>query len=206
MEGNQVKFKVRDKRNKGWFFVDNEYLNGYGKVLGGLGIAIYVDLCRHADSDQKCFPSQKLIAKELKMGERTVRKYIKLFERYHIIEITKERSNKGKWLNNTYWLLDKTEWIKPKATITSGLTKGNRMPTQRHLTTQPEADDNSLRIPIKKNTNKKNTNFSSSKLKPFYKITNQPMWKDSYGKWFVIRGKDDFSEFAGDIKKDIVWK
>ena len=32
------------------------------------------------------------------------------------------------------------------------------------------------------------------------------MYKDDNGKWFVIRGHNDFSEFAGDIKKDIEYK
>jgi len=152
----QTLFKVRDKRNKGWFFVDNEYLNGFGNFFGGNGVSIYVDLCRHSDNNQKCFPSEKTIAEELHLTDRTVRKYLKLFEKYHLIEITKERSNQGKWLNNTYWLLDKSEWIKPEEIVSYGKTRGNKRQNQRKITTQPEETNNSLTIPIKNNTNKKN--------------------------------------------------
>lgn len=75
-----------------------------------------------------------------------------------MIEITKKRSQEGKWLNNTYWLLDKTEWIKPKEVVSDGQSIGNKTQNHRKLTTEPEETDNSLTIPIKKNTNKKNTN------------------------------------------------
>ena len=156
-------FKVRDRRNKGWFFVDNEYLNGYGKIFGSVGVAIYINLCRHVDSEQKCFPSQKTIGEELNLTDRTIRKYIKLFEKYHLVEITKEKSNRGKWLNNTYWLVDKSEWIKPEETTSYRETKGNKTQIQRKLTTQPKETDNSLTIPIKNNTNKKNSVFKNLK-------------------------------------------
>ena len=87
MEQQQL-FKGRDKRRKGWFWLDNDYLNGYAQFFGAIGTAIYVSLCRHSNNEtQKCFPAQKLIAKENNIGERTVRQYIKIFEQYHIISI-----------------------------------------------------------------------------------------------------------------------
>ena len=73
-------FKIRDRRQKGWFYLDNEYLNGYARVFGAVGTAIYVSLCRHADNEtQQCFPSVELVAEELCIGRNTVTKYIKLF-------------------------------------------------------------------------------------------------------------------------------
>lgn len=173
----QTLFKVRDKRNKGWFFVDNEYLNGFGNFFGGNGVSIYVDLCRHSDNNQKCFPSEKTIAEELHLTDRTIRKYLKLFEKYHLIEITKERSNQGKWLNNTYWLLDKTEWIKPEETVSDGKPIGNKRQNQRKITTQPEESNNSLTIPIKNNTNKKKTHITDKQvvgkdISPIETLTN----------------------------------
>ena len=149
-------FKVRDRRNKGWFFVDNEYLNGFGKFLGGNGVAIYIDLCRHSDIDQKCFPSQKTIAEELNLSVNTVKKYLKLFVKFRLIEITKERNMQGKWINNTYWLLDKSEWIKPGATIGYGKPEANNdqaIANQQQNHRQP--------LPTN-NTHKKNTNKNMS--------------------------------------------
>ena len=60
--------------------IGNIVYNGYGKFLGGIGVSIYVDLCRHADNNQKCFPSEKTIAEELRLTDRTIRKYLKLME------------------------------------------------------------------------------------------------------------------------------
>lgn len=108
-------FKGRDKRKKGWFWMDNDYLNGYAQYFGAIGTAIYVSLCRHSNNEnQKCFPAMETIAEEVGISENTVRKYIHLFGKYKIIGIEKERDYKTKkWLNNIYTLLDKTEWIKP---------------------------------------------------------------------------------------------
>jgi hypothetical protein len=142
-------FRVRDKRNKGWFWVDNEYLNVYGKFFGAIGTAIYLNLCRHADEEQKCFPSIKMIAEELGISERTVKKYLKLFRDYRLIKVERERSKDGKWLNNVYWLLDKSEWIKPGEIISPGLARGKSEQSQGQL------------LPPK-NTNRKNTHNISS--------------------------------------------
>ena len=128
-------FKGRDKRKRGWFWLDNDYLNGYGKVFGPVGVAIYVSLCRHVDNKtQKCFPAQETIAGELKITSRTVRKYLALFQKYHIVSISKERDIiTKKWLNNVYTLLDKDEWIKPEETISDG------KPEETNSTKKPKA-------------------------------------------------------------------
>ena len=152
-------FQIRNRRNKGWFYLDNDYLNGYARFFGAIGTAIYVSLCRHADSDQKSFPSQRLIAEELNISERTVRNYLKRFEEYHIILREKERHERTKrWLNTVYYLLDKSEWVKPSATGAYG-ARGNR----RH---EPSAtDDKSHRqqVPLK-NTHIKNTHIRKEKI------------------------------------------
>lgn len=163
-------FKVRDRRNKGWFFMDNDYLNGYAKHFGAIGTAIYVSLCRHANGEQKCFPSQKLIAEELNIGERTVRNYLNLFVEHRLITVDKERKS-GKWLNNVYTLLDKDEWIKPEATVADG-TKG----ISQH---SPKANDNSNQrhvVPTK-DTNSKKTNKKERKIKSSEERIN-PIKKD----------------------------
>lgn len=110
---NTKPFIVRDKRNKGWFYLDNEYLNGLGKHMGPIGIAVYVSLCRHADGQQTCFPAQELIAEETGVGERTVRKYIDLLKKYNVIAVEREKKGR-KWANNLYYLLDKSQWQYPK--------------------------------------------------------------------------------------------
>lgn len=103
-------FQVRDFRDKGFFVVDDLYLNGYAKHLGTSASMIYFSLCRHADKEQRCFPSQDLIAEELGLHPRTVLEKIKVLEDWGMIRKDKIRSDKGKWLNNVYYLLDKSEW------------------------------------------------------------------------------------------------
>ena len=108
MEKNE--FKVRDLRRKEKFFIDDDYINGYARHLDPFATAVYLSLCRHADKYQKCFPSQDRIAKQHKMGRATVARKIALLESHNIIKKEQIRSPQGKFLHNTYLLLDKTCW------------------------------------------------------------------------------------------------
>lgn len=148
-------FRVRDRRNKGWWYADNEYLNGYAKIFGPVGSAIYFSLCRHADDDQKCFPAQGLIAEEFGISRRTVLRHINKLEEYNLIHIEKGRNtNTQQWENNVYWLLDKSEW-KPK----------NSHVTQSHTEEPCDFNDTShVTQSHTKNTNLKNTNIYKTKL------------------------------------------
>jgi hypothetical protein len=111
----QKSFKVRDFRDKGFFMVDDAYLNGYAKELGITATSIYFVLCRCADKDQIAFPSQDYIAEKLGIHSRTVRRNIKLLSDWKIIKIKQIRNHKGHFLHNTYYLLDKSEWLPTSA-------------------------------------------------------------------------------------------
>lgn len=104
--------KVRDFRNKQFFMVDDAYLNGYARHLGVTASMIYICLCRHVDKEQVAFPSQRTIAEKLGIKWRTVMEKTKLLEKWGLIDVKKIRNENGVWLNNTYTLLDKTEWKK----------------------------------------------------------------------------------------------
>lgn len=146
-------FKVRDFREKHFHLVDDVYLNGYAKHFDPHTTAVYLSLCRHADKDQLCFPSQRLIAKEHNIGERTVRDKLELLEKWNIIQREKGRNKVGKWLNTTYILLDKSLWKKPSANVADG----RKLPSHRQ------------ELPIK-DTHKKDThiiNIGESPLKRF---------------------------------------
>jgi DNA-binding transcriptional regulator YhcF (GntR family) len=93
--------------------VDDAYLNGYAKHLGPTASMIYLSLCRHTDKNQRSYPAQKLMAEELGINERTVMRKITVLKKWNLIKVKKIRSGKGEWLNNTYYLLDKTEWKQP---------------------------------------------------------------------------------------------
>lgn len=107
--------KIRDRRNKGWFWVDNEIIDTYGKYIGPLGIAVYLSLCRHADvQSQWSFPSQETIAMELGISSRCVRDYLLLLQKIKMIKKERHRDIVSKrWISNTYALLDQSQWAKP---------------------------------------------------------------------------------------------
>jgi hypothetical protein len=150
-------FKIRDKRNRGWFFLDNEYLNGYAKIFGPIGTGIYLSLCRHASiHDQKSFPSEKLIAEELAIGERSVRNYLKQLEEWNLIVIEKARSERGTFFHNVYWLIDKSEW-KPKPSANHADGTESTKPSARD-------DRNQRHVMPYKDTHDKNTHNKEAHL------------------------------------------
>jgi hypothetical protein len=126
-------FKVRDLRKKEQFIIDDVYLNGYGKIFGPIGTAVYLSLCRRAGKQQSCWPSEKKIAADHGITDRTVRKYIKIFAEANLISIEHERTQSGKWPHNIYYLLDKSEWKKPEEIISAG--------DRRKLTAPPEENN-----------------------------------------------------------------
>ena len=105
--------KIRNKRNKGWFYLDNEYLNGYARLMNPLASLVYISLCRHADNEsQQCFPSMKLIAEELGISTKTVERCTKELQSWNIISIEKSKREDGTQAPNNYTLLDKEVWVK----------------------------------------------------------------------------------------------
>lgn len=146
-----MELKTKQSRGKGWFIVDNKIVDIYGKYLGTIGLAIYINLCRRADNKtRKCFPSQIRIAKELGITDRTVRKYIQCLMNYNLIVCNREKKG-GKWLNNVYTLIDKDFWLNPKEIVSFG-NQRNGM----HLLEEFDAIFNGKDIPIK-DTNRKDT-------------------------------------------------
>jgi hypothetical protein len=108
-----INFKVRDFRDRGFWVSDDVYMNGYARHLGTTASMVYFCLCRHADKEQKAFPSQQLIAEELGINDRVVMRKIKLLEDWGIIKKEKTRNTAGEYLFNTYFLLDKSGWKLP---------------------------------------------------------------------------------------------
>jgi hypothetical protein len=141
---------IRDIRRKEKFQIDDEYLNGYARHCGPMATLVYLSLCRHANSSQQCFPSKKLIAEELNIGERSVYNGLKILEEWKIIRVEpQERRPDGSYRNNIYTLLDKSVWkAKPQASGADG--------TKIHA---PQASDDIHRRHVvpNKETHKKDT-------------------------------------------------
>jgi len=103
--------EIRDKRDGGWFWMDNEYLNGYAKFLTPSATTVYISLCRHSNNDtQQCFPSMRLIAEELGIATRTVVRATKELENWGIITIDRSKKVDGTQAQNIYILTAKKMW------------------------------------------------------------------------------------------------
>ena len=137
-----MQFKVRDKRRKERFFIDDEYLNGAAKLVGIFGTGVYMALCRYANQEQSCFPSQERMAGQLNIGLASVKRGLKSLEDYNIIST--KRIGKGR--NNEYWLLDHTEW---RIKVIAPTEPSGEFPQSHHpVLTEP------LRLPNKDTYNK----------------------------------------------------
>ena len=89
MASQALLFVVRDQREPGWFFVDNEIVDKYGARLGAYGLAIYNILSRHCKNatQQVSNLSQRDIAATLQISQDRVRKsLLDLFE-LHLIHV-----------------------------------------------------------------------------------------------------------------------
>ncbi len=153
-------FVVKDSRKKGWYQSDNLFVDVYAKHFGVIGSCVYASLCRHADVARKSFPSQKLIADEFGITDRSVRTYLKLLEVANVVRVTKKKGRSGgRWLRNEYELLDISLWKSPEE-ISSYNNHRNE------TTTSPETDDTKDRnmLPTNNtqsnNTHKKDTNMA----------------------------------------------
>jgi predicted transcriptional regulator len=151
--------EIRDNRDKEWFWLDNQYLNGYAKYLGMSCTVVYLSLCRHANnSTQQCFPSMGTIADQNGIGKRTVIRAIQKLEEWNIIRVEKSRKDDGTQANNIYTLLSKKEWKnKPSANMTPS---ENRVPKK----TEPSDNKDISRVSPRhhNNTYINNTNINNT--------------------------------------------
>lgn len=112
MQNNAI--EVRDQREQEWYWMNNEFVDHYGEILGTHAVAVYSVLCRHANNDtQKCFPSMETIGRKAGIKSRkTVSKAIEGLEKFNIIEVEKAQGADGKRLNNIYRLSKPSAWKK----------------------------------------------------------------------------------------------
>lgn len=103
--------EVRDIRNKEWFWIDNDFIDKYARILGSSCAMVYLSLCRHSDNEtQQCFPGIRLMSEELLLGTKTIERATKKLKDQGMITITKRKSKKGTRMNNVYTLVSKNTW------------------------------------------------------------------------------------------------
>lgn len=78
---------VRDEREPGHFWADNEVYDHFGKRIGPMGLAVYMGLCRYAKAGVS-FPSIPRLAADLGIkSEQTVRKALAKLEEVELIRV-----------------------------------------------------------------------------------------------------------------------
>jgi len=203
----EEEFSVRDRRRKEKFFVDDEYLNSYAKKCGITATAVYNSLCRHADKNQKCYPSIRRMAEQHSISARSVYRALSKLEKYNIIR----RKRMGKQLTNRYYLLDRIEW--------TDMTKKTHHTCQKRHITGDKNDISTVRVPNSKDTQKKGYSLVENKKekmrayeqgkrwgeKPYH--WDRPMaWKKTENKWCIItENKGKWLDFNGQ-PEDIEWR
>lgn len=139
-------FKIRDMRKKEKYFVDDAYLNGYARLCGVYATAVYNSLSRHANfHNQTCFPSIEKIAEQHSISKRSVIRGIEELRKWRIIKRIKEKDKKTKrQRHNTYFLLDKSEWI-PKPQGESRVSD-THSESRVHISPEPSALQSKSRV------------------------------------------------------------
>jgi hypothetical protein len=98
---------TRIQPRSNYFPIDNILVDEYAEKIGALGIAVYNVLARYTDRVTGiCFPSIGTIAKKLKLGRTTVKKYLRILLNHGLIAISPRVSDEGDPTSNNYMLLD----------------------------------------------------------------------------------------------------
>jgi hypothetical protein len=97
--------KIQPRPNT--YRIDNIIVDDYGEKIGAIGIAVYNALARYADRQTGvCYPCIGTIARKLKLGRTTVKKYLRILLKYDLIAITSRWDEQGDPTSNSYMLLD----------------------------------------------------------------------------------------------------
>jgi hypothetical protein len=201
MLNNQEKFEVRDLRQKEQYITDDKFLDGYAKFLGIYAVGVYGSLCRHANKQQRCWPSVKKICEELDIGKSSVLIATKKMEFWQIIKIYRI----GKMANNRYDLISKQHWLvinKENLKRYSEVCHIDFNSLQSKLQKFATRASNSSETHIKELKERKGSSYK--KPKPYF--WEQEMRKNKHGKWLIIpKEGGQWLEFAGK-EEEIEWR
>ena len=87
-----------------------EFLDKMARLCGWQGTMVYMSLCRHSYSNQECYISVKEVegmAEEHEVDTLTIITGLETLEERKVVTV---ENTGGRWTNNVYILLDKSEW------------------------------------------------------------------------------------------------
>jgi predicted transcriptional regulator len=97
------------KTNHKKFWAYNDIFDVLGNKLKPNGIAVYLCLIRHANNQNQCYPSFKLIAEKCGISRMTVIRTIDKLIGLDLIQVQKRKSNKGDYSSNLYTIKELPE-------------------------------------------------------------------------------------------------
>lgn len=100
------RFEVRDLRVKTRFAIDNAFYDEFTPIFGPTVSMVYVALVRHANKEQKTWPSQSLIAAQLGLTRQWVAHQLHILEIFNLIRSVRV----GKRCTSRYYLIDEKQW------------------------------------------------------------------------------------------------
>ncbi len=100
------RFEVRDLRVKTRFAIDNRFQDEYARILGPKCSMVYYSLVRHANKEQKTWPSQKRISEQVGLSRQWVGIHLKTLQVFNIVRAVRV----GKTCTNRYYLIDEKQW------------------------------------------------------------------------------------------------
>ena len=105
MKPQQLRLNIRDQRQPGWWWAENELIDTWASTLGPYGLAVYAVLARHVDNaSQQCRLSYGRIAELLNISRRQVIREVQRLEEYGLIQIVRRA-----WRSNTIQLVSLKE-------------------------------------------------------------------------------------------------
>jgi Helix-turn-helix domain len=100
------RFEVRDLRVKTRFAIDNVFYDEFLPLFGPTLSAVYIALVRHANKEQKTWPSQARIAAQIGISRQWVSTQLQILELFNLIR----KVRIGKMCTNRYYLIDEKHW------------------------------------------------------------------------------------------------
>ena len=104
-------FEIRDERESGRFYLDDELIDDMGSIIGGDAVAVYAAIVRHGRrSNQSARPGLKRIAKKLDYSKQHVINQIKTLESQNMVHVIRRKVQSGQNLTNIYVLKNRKVW------------------------------------------------------------------------------------------------
>jgi len=105
----EQKLEIRDLRNGDWYWIHKAVIQEYAQKVGAVGIVVYSFLASLADSDQRCFPSQRYIAESLGYSRSYINEVLKVLERNGLIRIERKGHHRVYYLLKVRCQLKRTQ-------------------------------------------------------------------------------------------------